>query len=149
MSYTTSKAFTPPVGTQIAVNTGTPTTPVWLAIAEVTKIGPSGRKIGVEKTTNLSSVAEEKLGTIIDSGKMDLEGNYLGDTTQEEIETLFQLGVLQEFQFTLPGLPGGKTLTWTFYAIISGKDLDAIERDKAMKFKWSLDISNLITIAIM
>src|ERR1039458_880011 len=105
MAYTGSQAFIPPVGTLFNLNTGTVVSPVWTSIAEVGKVAPAGRKFAVEKTTNLSSVSEEKLGTLLDSGTVEIEYNFIEDATQQDLESAFAAGGVHQFQIVLPGFP--------------------------------------------
>ena len=104
MSYTGSKSFVPPVGTLFNINTGTISTPVWTPINEVKSITLAGRKFAVEKTTNLSSTAEEKLKTLLDSGTVEIEYNYLGcdDATDTALETAFTTAGVSQFQIVIP-----------------------------------------------
>lgn len=147
MPYSGSQAFLPPVGTLLNLNTGSVGSPTWTSIAEVAKISPSGRKYSVEDTTNLSSSAKEKLTGLLDSGKIDVEYNYLQDTTQLALETAFVAGGVHQFEIIIPGLPGGKTETWTFSGIITDKNPDGIERDKPVKGKVTIDVTNAYTFA--
>jgi len=149
MPYTGSQAFIPPVGTLFNLNTGTVSSPVWTAIGEVKTIKPSGRKVSIEKTTNLQSVAEEKLGTLLDSGTVDVEYNYLGSDSSgiAALEAAFD-GKAHGFQIVLPGLPSGNTETAQFNAIIEQKDIDQYERDKAMMGKVKLAVTNAWTFSV-
>lgn len=149
MSYTGSKSFVPPVGTLFNINTGTIGTPVWLPVNEVLSITPSGRKFAVEKTTNLSSTAEEKLKTLLDSGTIEIEYNYLGcdDATDTALETAFTAPGVNQYTIVIPGLPSTKTETISFSGIMVEKSVDKIERDKVMKAKVKIDVTNAITFA--
>jgi hypothetical protein len=149
MTYTGSKAFVPPAGTAIAINTGTPSAPVWTPVSEVLGISPSGRKYAVEQTTNLNSTAVEKLKTLLDSGKIDIDYNYLGsdDAGEMAIEAAYIAPVPSQWQITIPGLPSGKTETISFSANLVEKDLEKIQRNQVMKGKLSLDLSGPYTFA--
>ena len=147
MPYTGSKSFIPPAGTSFNINTGSLGSPLWTPLSEVGKITPSGRKKGVEDTTNLSSLGKEKLDTILDSGSVEVEFNYLGgdEATDLALETAFVAGGVHQFTIIVPGLPSGKAETTAFSAIIIEKDITAIERDKVMKAKVKLDVTGVYT----
>lgn len=146
MPYTSSQAFTPPIGTLIEINTGTPSVPVWQPVLEVLEFTESGRKWSEEKTTNLSSGFEEKLKGLLDSGSFDVMYNYLGADSLGDIalEAAFNAAVPSGFQIVIPGLPSGKTQTIAFSANVMEKDIDKVKRGSVITGKLKLNITSLL-----
>jgi hypothetical protein len=142
-AYTGSAAFTPQQGAGLWIGDGD-SPEDYTAILEVAKVSPSNRQYDIVDTTNLQSDTKEKLGGLLDSGKIDIEGNYLQDTTQQLLETAFD-GTPKPFVITLPMPSINKLESWYFMAIMREKNPPEFEKGKAVKFKWGLEITGRYT----
>lgn len=92
------------------------------ALAEVQKVGFSGSKADLVDVTNMDSgTVHEKLATIIDSGEVSFEANYVpSDASQAALLTSYNTLAIQACTIVLAGARG----TWTFNAYITGLDFD-------------------------
>lgn len=139
MTYSGSRAFAGQ-GTQLQLGSGTPAAPgSYTTIAEVTKIQRSGSKMDIVDTTNMDSIGayREKLPTLLDGGDISLDCNYIPqDTTQQELQTLFDSRTLKPWQIVLPNTLG----TWNFNAYSTQVDFDLMV-DKAATFTAKLTIT--------
>jgi hypothetical protein len=149
MSYSGSKAQSGNQ-TQININTGTPSTPVWTLVGEVIEFTQSGTQNEDEDSTNLQSPAKEFLPTILNPGQMAGTMNRIsGDTGQSAIRASFNTvpPTLKQYQVVLP-----KTLTqvtsgdtFVFTAMVKEfADLDKISPTGIVRTKFNLKVSGAI-----
>lgn len=91
-------------------------------IAEITKIQQTGSKSDLVDVTNMDSGnVREKLATLIDSGEVAFEANYIpSDTTQVALLAAFNNQTLGAWEIVLPSARG----TWSFSAYITALDID-------------------------
>jgi predicted secreted protein len=103
MSYTGSKAFSGQ-GTILSMgNGGSPET--FTPVAELKTINFSGLKVDAVDVTNMESLnaTREKLPTLIDSGEVNMTGNYIAhDSTQQALRTALQARSVLPWTVTLP-----------------------------------------------
>lgn len=113
-------------------------------LAEVQKVGFSGSKADLVDVTNMDSGAvHEKLATIIDSGEVSFEANYVpADASQAALLTAYNALSLLPCTIALPGARG----TWTFSAYITGLDYD-FPWDKQCTITGKLTITGTRTFA--
>src|SRR5882724_4187743 len=109
MSYTGSQAFAPigsilQYGNDDAV--ASPLTPeTFSPLAEIQHIQRTGSKADLVDVTNMQSTGgyREHLPTLRDAGDVSFSGNYIpGDTSQTELQTLFDDATLRNWQIVLP-----------------------------------------------
>jgi hypothetical protein len=149
MSYTGTHAQTA-LGTAIAINTGTVSTPVWTTIGEITAAPQSGRQAKTADTTNLQSLAAEFIPTLVESGMFDCTTNRVSsDAGQVAVEAAFASLKLTMFKITLPlnvsQTTAGDTLA--FLALVEESNtLGEVGPDKAILYKFKLKISGLVTL---
>jgi predicted secreted protein len=91
-------------------------------IAEITKVQMSGSKSDLVDVTNMDSGnVREFLATLIDSGDISFDANYIpGDSTQASLLSTFNNQTLSSWQIVLPSSAG----TWSFSAYVSSLDID-------------------------
>jgi predicted secreted protein len=109
----------------------------YTTVAEVTKIQSSGSKADLADVTNMdsSSSFREFLATLVDSGEISLDTNFIpGNATQQILETDFNNQTLGYYKIVLPNSLGNAT----FRAYVSSKDFDLpVDKQgtKAIKLK--------------
>jgi predicted secreted protein len=139
MSYTTSQAFAGR-GSFLEYGSGSPV--VYTILAEVKTIAFNGRKFDLADVTNMQSgFFREWLPTLADSGDIDIDANFIpGDTTQHNLNSLFNNATLSPWEVVLPNSLG--TITFNAYVINSQWDLPV---DKEAKLTVKLKVTGMIT----
>ena len=142
MSYTGSKAQT---GNQTTLGIGaTPT-----IIGEITNLSQSGKQNATDDVTNLESVAEEFIATLLKPGKWDITMNRVqGDAGQLALLAAFNGMTISSFTVQLP-----KTTTqltagdkYVFNSLVEEfDDISDVKPDKKITSKASLKVSGAIT----
>jgi hypothetical protein len=117
-------------------------------IAEVTEIKPSGLTVGEEDVTNLGSpnAHREYIPTLVESGTVEFSGNYIGDTTQQGLETLARARTVFPFSFAFL-LKSGKVETRTGTGFITKYNPGDVVKDKVISFSCTLRITGVETVA--
>jgi hypothetical protein len=142
MSYTGSKAQT---GNQTTLGIGA--TPV--LIGEITNLSQSGKQNATDDTTNLQSVAEEFLATLLKPGKWDVTYNRVsGDAGQVALLAAFNTMAISSFTVQLPKT-GTQTVAgdkYVFNALVDElDDISDVKPDKKITSKAALKVSGGIT----
>jgi predicted secreted protein len=139
MAYTTSQAFAGR-GSLLEYGSGSPV--VYTILAEVKTLNFSGRKFDLADVTNMQSgFFREWLPTLADSGDLDIDANFIpGDTTQHNLNNLFNTATLSPWEIVLPNSLG--TLTFNAYVINSQWSLDV---DKEAKLTIKLKITGQVS----
>lgn len=142
MTYVSSQAAAGR-GTQLNMGSAL-VSPTYTTLAEQIKVGMSGSKLDIEDVTNMESgIFREKLATLLDSGEISFEGNYIAtDATQAALLTAYNTAALLPWQIVLPGTLG----TWSFLAYVGSVDFD-IQVDKKMTISGKLTITGARTFA--
>lgn len=152
MAYTGTKAQSGNQ-TQVNINTGTPTTPTWTLVGEVSNFQQSGSQNKSEDATNLQSTAEEFVPTILSPGKFAGQMSRIsGDAGQAAVLTAFSSvpPSLVQFQVQLPKTATQTTKgdSFTFTAMVEEfNDLGDVSPTKIIKTAFSLKISGPIARA--
>lgn len=138
MSYTGSKSQIGS-GTTISIGSSTPPT-----IGEVLSIAKSGAQMGTEDSTNLSSLSEEFIKSLLKPGSVDIVVQRVAaDAGQAAVESAFNAGTIEPFTITLPKT-GTQTTTGdsiAFSALIEEfDDLSDISPAKKVTSKIKLKI---------
>jgi predicted secreted protein len=116
-------------------------------IAEVSKIGLSGKKLDAIEVTNLSSADNyrEFIGGLLDGGEVSLSLSYLPDSTgHAQLNTDQDARTLRNFEFHLPQLATPKKLS--FAALITSITAD-VDMEKQITAEVTLKISGKPTWA--
>ena len=142
MSYTGSKAQT---GNQTTLGIGaTPT-----IIGEITNLSQSGKQNATDDTTNLQSIAEEFLATLLKPGKWDVTYNRVsGDAGQVALLTAFNAMTISSFTVQLPKTAAQTTNgdKYVFNALVEElDDVSDVKPDKKITSKAALKVSGGIT----
>lgn len=112
-----SSAFAPR-GTQFQHS---PDGVTYTTVAEVSKISNTGSKADLADVTNMDSTSSfrEFLATLVDSGDIDLECNFIpGNASQQVLETDFNAQTNGYYKIVLPNALGNST----FRAFVSSRD---------------------------
>jgi hypothetical protein len=135
------------LGTVIAINTGTASTPTWTTIGESAEITPSGYQNKTDEVTNFGSTAVEHIFTIQDGGSWDIMANRVSsDTGQSALQTAFAAGTTKQFKATLPKNASQTTAGDNFqFSAIVEKFQPSIKVDKATKMAITLKVTNGVT----
>jgi hypothetical protein len=117
------------------------------AILEQAEVEIDDYSVPEIKVTHLLSPsrAEEKIPGIINAGKISVTGNFVGDTTQQNVDLLAFAGTIIPWKFTGPA--GTKTLTMTGVGFISNMKKGPFGVDKKTDIKFDVTISGIITYA--
>jgi hypothetical protein len=150
MAYTSTQ-MQAGLGTILAINTGTPSTPTWTTIGEIKSIKQSGRVTKTDDATNLQTTGDEEfIGVIRTPGKYDVSVNRVTtDTGQAAVLSNFNSvpPVTVQFKATLLKAIGQVTTgdSYAFSAIIEEcDDLETIEPTKGIQSKYGLKVSGTI-----
>lgn len=147
MAYTGSKAVAGK-GAQLAINTGTASVPVWSPVYEMASIAPSAYENKTDDSSNLNSVAAERLSTLPDGGTWDCSGNWIPtDTGQIAMAAAFASGALKSFKVTLPVAPGQTTSgdSFAFSGIVTKWSPAITGADKKIGNSCTIATSNGVT----
>jgi hypothetical protein len=113
-------------------------------IAEITKVNQTGSKADLVDVTNMDSGSvHEKLATLIDSGEVAFEANYIpSDVTQQNLLADFNNQVLGSWSIVLPGGRGA----WSFSAYVTAFDVET-PVEKQCTISGKLTITGVRTFA--
>lgn len=140
-----SKAFRPQ-GLLLQVDNPAGSNGGFTTVAEVKKVDFTGGKSDTADVTSMDSAGayREFLPTLLDSGELSFDGNYLGnaDTTQAELQSTFDSQILANWKIILPTPPGENASrgTWTFKAFVTSFD-PVFPIDKEASFTCKLKIT--------
>jgi hypothetical protein len=151
MSYTKTKKQSGNQ-TQLNINTGTPSSPIWTPIYEIVDIGQSGKMLKTDDATNLNSATEEFIGTISNPGGFSLSINRVSsDPGQIALLASFNAATTVMYQAQLPKAPGQTTTgdLFAFSAIVEEfNDLGTVKSDKGIMTPAKLKASGPITLTV-
>ncbi len=149
MAYTGSQAQAGRLA-QLAINTGSTTTPVWTTVGEVKDAAQSGAAWGTVDVTNFESgINKEFITTIRDNGIWKLTCNRVsGDAGQVALKAAYASGLAAMFQLTYP-LSGAQTAgdTDSFSALVESVDVD-VSTEKAIEMSVALKVTGAITSVV-
>jgi predicted secreted protein len=138
-------------GSHLLLGNGAPTE-VFTAVAELKKISRGGSKADLADVTNMDSgVYREYLPTLLAAGEISFDGNYLPDnTTQENLQTVFDTQALHNYEITLPAAGTFVTTlgTWKFAAYLTALDQPELSVDKEATFSGKLTITGKPTFTV-
>jgi hypothetical protein len=134
-----SKFFTGVTGSPITYN----------AVLEIASITMTDYTVSEVDATHLQSpnATEETIPGLIKTGTIELTGNYLGDTTQQELDTLGQARTVFPWKITAPAA-GTTVLTATGSGFINKMEKGPFESNKKSDIKVSIKITGPIAYAI-
>jgi len=143
MAYTGSAAFAGR-GSQLLYGSGSPL--LYTILAEIKKISFSGRKLDFVDVTNMQSgIFREWLPTLLDSGDVDIDANFIpGDPSQTAINNYFNTATLVPWEVILPNGLG----TMNFNAYVSTDSWD-LQVDKEATVTIKLKVTGAITVALV
>lgn len=112
-----------------------------VAIAELTSISGPGLKLKTIDVTNMgtSGGVSEYIAGILDSGTLQIEGNFISDTSQTAVITALQAKTLQSIEVDFAGT---HKLTGSAYWTEFSPDFKVTDR---ITFKASLQFSGTVT----
>jgi hypothetical protein len=131
-------------GTTFSVSASSPVT--FVAVAEITMITKRNFSVPSINVTNLLSpnTTEELIPGITAPGTVDLEGNFIGDTTQLQFVTLAQAETVFYFQIKAPMQRSAKTLTSTGTCFVTTYETGPFDSTKKIDFKVTLQVTGAV-----
>jgi predicted secreted protein len=143
MSYVQSAAFAGR-GSELLYGSGSPL--IYTLLAELKKITFSGRKLDLVDVTNMQSgIFREWLPTLLDSGDVDMDANFIpGDPTQTAINNYFNTATLVPWEVILPN--GLGTMNFNGYVSADAWDL-VVDKEATVTIK--IKITGAITVAFV
>ena len=100
----------------------------------------------IPTTTLLSpSNTEEFVPGMIKPGKVQISGNFIGDTTQLQFTTLAQAQTIFTFIVKAPVQRNTKTATWTMNGFVCGYKPGPFENNKAIEFSAEIQLTGAYT----
>jgi hypothetical protein len=136
------------IGYESIFYTGDAMSPVgYTAMAECKSIKPNLITVPVIDATHLLSpnATEEKLPGLIKPGTVDITGNFIGDATQLNIQTLAAARTVFPFKTTSPVNSGTQVYTITGTGFISKYDVGPFEPSKLIEFALSIEVTGSFT----
>lgn len=126
---------------------GSPIT--YTAVAEVNQIDLQDYTVSEIDATHLTSpsATEEVIPGLVKTGSIDIMGNYIGDTTQQAVDTLAAARTVFPFKLTTPA-SGSTTLTVTGTGFFTKMQKGPIEPNKKTEFKATLKVTGVLTYAV-
>lgn len=135
------------LGTAIAINTGTVSTPTWTTIGEVVDLTQSNYQNESDDATNLESTAREFIATLLNPGTWECTINRVSsDAGQTALVSAFNGRTNTMFKVTLPKTASQSTTgdAYSFTALVEKYGMN-IKPDKKISISASLKVSNAIT----
>ena len=131
-------------GSTFSIGSGSPAT--FSPISEIASISFADYTISEVDVTNLNSpnTTEEAIPGMLKPGVIEMTGNYIGDTTQTQIDTLAIARTLFPWKITAP-MQGTTMLTVTGTGFITKKESGPFEPNKKIDFKLSVRCAGAIT----
>jgi hypothetical protein len=140
-------------GAAFSIGTGiVPASATYIQVIEVTDADWSGLTVGSEEVTNLGSpgAAKEYIPALLDGGKFTVEGNLVGEATQQSLMTSIEARAVQCFQ--IQALVNAKTKTYTVQGVgflTKFSPVGKVEAGKPLKFSIEVQISGLPIITLV
>jgi|SRR5215469_8629690 len=134
-------------GSTFLMGTGSPI--AYGAISEIASISFADYTISEIDVTNLGSpnTTEEAIPGMLKLGNIEMTGNYIGDSSQSQIDTLAVARTVFPWKITAPA-KSGTMLTITGYAFITKKEIGPMEPNKKIDFKVSMRATGALTYAV-
>lgn len=134
-------------GTTFATGTGSPIT--YTVMAEIASISFADYTISEIDVTHLLSpnTTEEAIAGMLKLGNIEMTGNFIGDTTQMNVDTLAIARTTFPWQIVAP-MTGTKILTITGTGFITKKETGPFEPNKKVDFKVSIRATGVLTYTI-
>jgi hypothetical protein len=112
-------------------------------MAECKSIKPNLITVPSIDATHLLSpnATEEKLPGLIKPGTIDITGNFIGDATQLNIQTLAQARTVFPFQTTSPVNSGTQVYTISGTGFIAKYDTGPFEPSKLIEFALTIEVT--------
>ncbi len=130
--------------------TGVAGSPIaYTAVAEVNQIDLQDYTVSEIDATHLTSPSstEEVIPGLIKTGTIDIMGNYIGDSTQQNLDSLAVGRTVFPFKVTTPA-SGSTTLTVTGTGFFIKMQKGPIEPNKKTEFKATVKVSGVLTYAV-
>lgn len=126
---------------------GSPIT--YTAVLELGSIQIADYTVSEIDATNLGSpsATEESIPGLVKTGTIDIMGNYIGDTTQQALDTLGLARTVFPFKVTTAA-SGTTTLTVTGTGYIVKMEKGPFEPNKKSEFKATIKVSGILTYAV-
>ncbi len=124
--------------------------PTYTAVLEIASINKKNYTIPAIDLTHLLSpnATEEMTPGILKPGTIEITGNFIGDTTQLNFNTLAQAQTVFPWKITAPMQKGAKTLTSTGLCFVVDYETGPFEANKKIDFKATLQMTGTITEAV-
>jgi len=127
--------------------TGTGSPPTYTAVLEIKTINKKNYTVPAVDLTHLLSpnATEEMTPGIKKPGTIEITGNFIGDATQLNFNTLAAGQTVFPWQITSPMQKGAKTLTSSGLAFVVDYETGPFEPNKAIDVKVSMQMTGTIT----
>ena len=121
----------------------------YTVLSEIASINFADYTVAEIDVTHLLSpnTSEESIPGLLKPGTIELTGNYTGDATQQNIDTLAVALTVFPWKITAPA-SGSQVLTITGYGYITKKETGPFEANKKSDFKVSVRVSGAITYSV-
>jgi hypothetical protein len=140
-------------GAAFSIGVGTtPATATWTLILECTDADWTGLTVGAEEVTNLGSpnAAREYTPGLLDGGKISVEGNLIGDTTQQSLMASIEARTIQYFQ--IQALINAKSKVYTIQVtgfLTKFAPTGKVEPGKAVKFAAEVQVTGMPVVTLV
>lgn len=133
-------------GSTFSMGSGSPIT--YTEMAEIASISFADYTISEIDVTTLQSpnTTEEAIPGMIKPGTIEMTGNYTGDTSQQNIDTVAIARTIFPWKIVAALRTG--TLTITAYGFIVKKEIGPLEPNKKIDFKLSVRVTGAITYLV-
>lgn len=143
MAYSNSAAQAG-YGSSLQINNGGASPPSWVTVGEVVDLTQANYENLTDDVTNLQSLAQEFIATLLNPGMWDFTVNRVtSDAGQNDLVQAFNTKVLKQYRVVLPLAAGQSTIgdSYVFYALVQ-KYAVSIKPDKKISISVSLKVSN-------
>ncbi len=127
--------------------TGTGSPPTYTAVLEIKTINKKNYTVPAIDLTHLLSpnATEEMTPGILKPGTIEITGNFIGDATQLNFNTLAQAQTVFSWKITAPMQKGAKTLTSSGLCFVVDFETGPFEPNKAIDIKVNMQMTGTIT----
>ena len=124
--------------------------PAYTGVAELKQFDLDGISLDQLDITHLLSPnnSQELAPGLQKVGKVSCGGNFIGDNTQLNLQTMAANRVTFPFKATSPVQNLTKTLTVSGYGFISGLKVGPFEMNKAIEFSFDVQLTGQLTFAV-
>ena len=126
------------------------TNPVDGLVIEINSITKKNFDVTSIDVTTLTSpnATEEMIPGLMKPGTVDITGNFIGDVSQTQFNTLAQNQTVFYFQMTAPMQKKAKTYTATGQCFVLSYETGPFEPNQKISFKATLQITGFVTETI-